>query len=41
MQEQYKKADTERTLCLEKIAQLQADNQEMTEDLAAKVAVCA
>lgn len=39
MQEQYKKADTERSMCLAKIAQLQADNQEMTEDLAAKVAV--
>ena len=33
------KADQERQMCLEKIAQLQADNQEMAEDLAAKVAV--
>ena len=37
--ELLQKADQERQMCLEKIAQLQADNQEMAEDLAAKVAV--
>lgn len=37
--ERLQKADQERQMCLEKIAQLQADNQEMAEDLAAKVAV--